>query len=80
MNVTLSLDDELVEKVNKIAMDQETTLTGMVRAYLEGLATEPSEAEVKRRQHELLHETFDQIRFKLEDKNWTRDDLYDDRS
>jgi Family of unknown function (DUF6364) len=34
MNITLSLDDELVKKVRKIAVDRETTLTGLVRDYL----------------------------------------------
>ena len=40
VNITLSLDDDLVKKVRKIAVERDTTLTGMVRDYLEGLATE----------------------------------------
>ena len=35
MNVTLSIDDELVKKVRKVAVERDTTLTGMVRSYLE---------------------------------------------
>jgi hypothetical protein len=34
MNVTLSLDDRLVKEVRKIAVEQDTTLTGLVRDYL----------------------------------------------
>ena len=37
MNLTLSLDDELVKKARKIAVERDTTLTGMVRGYLEKL-------------------------------------------
>jgi hypothetical protein len=31
MNVTLSLDDDLVREVRKIAVERDTTLTGLVR-------------------------------------------------
>ena len=38
MNITLSLDDNLVRDVRKIAVERGTTLPGLVRAYLEDLA------------------------------------------
>lgn len=38
MNVTLSLDDELVKKLRKIAVGRDTTLTAMIREYLEQVA------------------------------------------
>ena len=31
MNITLSVDDELVKEVRKIAVERDTTLTGLVR-------------------------------------------------
>ena len=31
MNITLSIDEEIVKKVRKIAVDKDTTLTAMVR-------------------------------------------------
>jgi hypothetical protein len=34
MNITLSLADDLVKRVRKIAVDRDTTLTGLVRDYL----------------------------------------------
>lgn len=40
VNITLSLDDELVKKVRKIAVERDTTLTGIVRGYLETLVVE----------------------------------------
>jgi len=38
MNITLSLDTELVRRLRKIAVEPDTTLTGMVREYLESIA------------------------------------------
>jgi predicted DNA-binding ribbon-helix-helix protein len=32
MNVTLSLEDRLVKEVRKIAVEKDTTLTGLIRA------------------------------------------------
>ena len=40
MNITLSLDNDLVREVRKIAVERDTTLTGLVRAYLQDLAAE----------------------------------------
>jgi len=40
MNITLSLDERLVKEVRKIAVERDTTLTGLVREYLEKLAAE----------------------------------------
>ena len=40
MNVTLSLDDELVRTARKLAIERDTTLTALIRAYLERLAAE----------------------------------------
>ena len=34
MNITLNIDEEIVKKVRKIAIDKDTTLTAMVRDYL----------------------------------------------
>lgn len=38
MNITVSIDDDVAEKVRKIAADKNTTLTAMVREYLESVA------------------------------------------
>lgn len=40
MNITLSVDEEIVKKVRKMAIDRDTTLTAMVRDYLTSVATE----------------------------------------
>ncbi len=33
-NITLSVDDKIIKKVRKIAIDKNTTLTAMVRDFL----------------------------------------------
>lgn len=40
MNITLSIDEEIVERVSKIAASKNTTLPAMVEDYLTSLADE----------------------------------------
>jgi hypothetical protein len=40
MTITLSLDTELVRRLGKFAVERDTTLTGMVREYLENIAAD----------------------------------------
>jgi hypothetical protein len=77
MNVTLSLDDKLVKEVRKIAVERDTTLTGLVRAHLEGLAAEHAKSGRKRRELDALERSFERVQFTLEKKTWRREDLYD---
>lgn len=79
MNVTMSLDDDLVKKVRKIAVDRDTTLTGMIREYLEKVASEDAatEAERKRRALEKLEAGFKRYEFKVGKITWTREDLHE---
>jgi hypothetical protein len=50
MNITLSLDEKLVKEVRKIAVDRDTTLTGLVREYLQKLAAENAKRDHQKRQ------------------------------
>lgn len=77
MNVTLSLNDKLVKEVRKIAVERETTLTGLVREYLEKLAAESAQSGRRRREREALERSFQQVRFKLGKPTWKREDLYE---
>ena len=46
MDITLSIDDEIAEKVRRIATEKNTTLTAMVQEYLTSLANAgPSELD-----------------------------------
>jgi hypothetical protein len=76
MNVTLALEDDLVKKVRKIAVDRDTTLTAMIRDYLETIAAEEAASGRKRREREALERTFEKFQFKVGKHNWKRADLY----
>lgn len=76
MNITLSLDEKLVKEVRKIAVERDTTLTGLVRAHLEQLASEHAKSGRKRREREALERTFDRFQFHVGNKTWKREELY----
>ena len=76
MNITLSLEDKLVKELRKIALDRDTTLTGLVRDYLEKLAAESAASGRKRRELEALERSFKQVQFKIGKRTWRREDLY----
>lgn len=80
MNITLSIDDEVAEKVHQIAADKNTTLTAMVQEYLTSVASvkaENSDASARKDAAEKLRETINRIKRPMGPRNWTRDDLYD---
>ena len=79
MNVTLSLDDDLVKEVRKIAVERDTTLTGLVRTHLQELAAEHARSGRKRRELEALEETFRKFQFSMGKRTWKREDLYERR-
>ena len=76
MNVTLTLDDELVRKVRRIAVERDSTLTGLVREYLQQLAHEDAASGRQRREREALERSFDRLQFKVGKRTWKRADLY----
>jgi Family of unknown function (DUF6364) len=76
MNITLSLDEKLVKDLRKIAVDRDTTLTGLVREYLEQLAAENAASGRKRREREVLERSFKQFQFRIGKRTWKREDLY----
>ncbi|OIP49955.1 MAG: CopG family transcriptional regulator [Deltaproteobacteria bacterium CG_4_10_14_3_um_filter_60_8] len=47
-NITLSVDETIIKKVRKIAIEKNTSLTAMVREYLEQMAARDG-AEKQRR-------------------------------
>lgn len=76
MNVTLSLKDDLVKEARKIAVERDTTLTGLIRAYLEELAAENAVSGRKRREREALDRTFERFKLRVGTRTWTRADLH----
>jgi len=79
MNITLSIDENLVKEVRKIAIERDTTLTGLVRAYLQDLAAEHAKSGRKRRELEALERSFEKFQFNLGKRTWRREDLHERR-
>jgi hypothetical protein len=77
VNVTLSIDEELVKEVRKIAIERDTTLTGLVRSYLQELAAEHAKSGRKRRELEALERSFEQLQIGMGKRTWKREDLYE---
>jgi hypothetical protein len=61
-----------------VTIDRDTTLTGLVREYLEKLAAENGTSGRKRRELEALERSFKQFHCKLDvgKRSWKREDLY----
>ncbi len=74
MNITLNIDEDIVKKVRKIAIDKDTTLTAMVRDYLTWLAN----GDAAERQHRisLVEDSFRTVSRDMGQRNWTREDLH----
>jgi hypothetical protein len=74
MNITLNIDEDIVKKVRKIAIDKDTTLTAMVRDYLIWLAN--GDAAERQRRISLLEDSFRAVSRDMGQRNWTREDLH----
>jgi predicted transcriptional regulator len=77
MNVTLSLEDDLVKRVRRIAAERDTTLTAMIRDHLQQLASEDSNSGRKLREREELERGFRRFRFRVGPRTWKRQDLHE---
>ncbi|MBD3374297.1 hypothetical protein GF406_04610 [candidate division KSB1 bacterium] len=73
-NITMAIEEKLLKKSKKIALEKNTTVTGLIRDYLTQL-TEKEELR-KRWIVKELEELFDRSKAQVGKKNWTRDDLY----
>jgi hypothetical protein len=76
MTIRLSLDDELVRKVRKMAVERGTTLTAIIRDHLEKLAPERTLSGQRRRERVALERSFARFQFKVGNRTWKRADLY----
>ena len=73
-NITMSIDENLLKKARKAAIDKNTTLTGMIRKYLEQL----SETEESKKLQIIseLKSIYSNSKAEVGRKNWKREDLY----
>jgi DNA-directed RNA polymerase subunit F len=74
-NITMSIDDELIKKVKKIAVEKNTTLTGLVREYLTRIAKQDEQ-----RRKEVINELFrimNSSEMRVGETRWSRDELHE---
>ena len=74
-NITLSVDDEIIKKVRKIAIDKNTTLTAMIREFLNSVATR--DAQEKNKAVRRLRKSFIKLSNDMGRKTWSREDLHE---
>lgn len=74
-NVTMSIDEELLKTARKIAIDRDTTVSGLFRSYLDELAR----TETIRREYvaDELDRLFEKSTASSEGAVWTRDGLHE---
>ena len=74
-NITLSVDEEIIKKVRKIAIDKNTTLTAMVRDFLTSVAN--SDIHEKHEAVKKLQLSFKTLSRDMGRRGWDREMLYD---
>lgn len=73
-NITLSVDDAVLDKVRRIAADRKTTVNALVREYLTSVASREDRWAEAVRQMEVLAA---QSKMTVGSRNWTRDDIHE---
>ena len=74
-NLTMTIDEKILKKARKIAVERDTTVTALVRGYLEQLAVKEDVAvegvvdELKR--------CFDRTNLEIGERTWTREQLHE---
>jgi hypothetical protein len=79
MNVTLTLEDEIVRKIRRLAAERDTTLTGLVRDYLTQLAQADETADRNARNLANLERAFQSFSVSASPRAWSRSELHERR-
>ena len=74
-NVTISIDDDVLKRAKKIAVDRDTSFNGLVREYIESVVAR----EQRRRelQIEELDRLFEESSAIVGRVTWTREELHE---
>ncbi len=73
-NITLAIDEEVLNRARVIAARRKTTVNGLVRSYLESLSdVEDKKSQLARRIDALRRRSS----FEVGPVTWKRDDLYE---
>ena len=78
MNLTLAVDEKLVEKAREVARAQGTSLQALIRRYLEWLAGENEGEKAVERMRELWRESDKLLKGKPSFK-FNREEIYQER-
>lgn len=75
VNLTLSVDEDVLDRARRVAQHQGTSLNALVRDYLAQLAGKKSGPDLARE----MRETFKKPAGKFGDWKWNRDEIYEER-
>ena len=73
-NVTLKVDEDVLVRVRRYAVERRSSLNALVREYLKTLAEKEDRAQSARKR---LRELSRSSRAKLGTRSWTRGDLHE---
>lgn len=73
-NVTLSVDEDVLVRVRRYAVERRSSVNALVREYLRTLAEKEDRAQSARKR---LRELSRSSRARLGPRSWTRDDLHE---
>jgi hypothetical protein len=73
-NITLSVDDEVLTRVRRYAVEHDITVNGLVREFLTALATREDRARKARRR---IRQLSDRSTARIGARSWTRADLHE---
>ena len=74
-NMTMTIDTDVLKKAKKIAIEKDTTVSALVRAYLEHLADKKEQAtEIIISE---LKDYFSSGNIIIGKKNWKREDIHE---
>jgi predicted ATPase len=73
-NITLAIDENVLEEVRVYAAKRNTSVNGLVRDFLKALAEQEDKTARARRR---LRELMDSTTLEAGPRTWTRDDLHD---
>lgn len=74
-NITMSIEDQLLKSARKIAIEKDTSLTGLIRDYLKELVEEKE--VMKEITAAELESMFSLSEAVVGEIKWSRDDLHD---
>ena len=74
-NITLSVNDDIIKKVRKIAIDKNTTLTALIRDFLTTIAKQ--DVQHRKKAAEKIRESFKTKSRNMEVREWTRETLHE---